>query len=130
LSNADDPTKGALAGATDMNPFSPPIIRSASGVLDRALFSKTVSLAAAAVFDKKKISAWRGELQSTRELLVVDRLQIVRPHPDQAVASQGTKCLLLDPKVKIGGKMIHIRLGISSDSNSADHLECHIEEWD
>jgi tRNA (guanine37-N1)-methyltransferase len=73
-------------------------------VLDRALFSKTVPLAAAAVFDKKKIANWRRELQNTKELLSVDRIQIVRPHPDHALASQGTKCLLLDPVIKPGGK--------------------------
>ena len=95
-----------------MNPFRPPtIIRSAAAAaaataaspgltLDRSLFSKTVSLAAAAVADNKKISEWRRVLHKTRELLDADRIQVVRPHPDGALAARGSKCLLLDPKVR------------------------------
>ncbi|KAI6093761.1 Met-10+ like-protein-domain-containing protein [Hypoxylon rubiginosum] len=80
----------------------PPVIRSAAGVLDRSLFKKTVNLAAASVADRKKISAWRQKLQGDNALLAVERIQGVVPHPDQALASQGTKCLLLDPKIKVG----------------------------
>ncbi|RYO97889.1 hypothetical protein DL765_011014 [Monosporascus sp. GIB2] len=85
-----------------MNPFRPPLIRSATGALDRSLFSKTVRLAAAAVADNRRIAEGRRELQRTREILVVDRIQGVRPHPDEALAARGTKCLLLDPKVQAG----------------------------
>ncbi|KAI1466815.1 Met-10+ like-protein-domain-containing protein [Daldinia caldariorum] len=80
--------------------FRPPTIRSATGVLDRSLFSKTVNLAAAAVADKKKISAWRQILQRQGTLLSAERVSSIVTHPDQALAAQGTKCLLLDPKVK------------------------------
>ncbi|CAJ2501712.1 Uu.00g045650.m01.CDS01 [Anthostomella pinea] len=86
----------------DMSPFRPPTIRSALGVLDRSLFSKTVNLAAAAVADKKKIAGWRQKLQQDKTLLAADRVSAVVPHPDQALASQGTKCVLLDPKVRPG----------------------------
>ncbi len=92
-----------------MNPFRPPpIIRSVAAssakagfVLDRSLFSKTVSLAAATFTDKRKIGEWRGILQKTREMLAADRIQSVQPHPDRALAAQGIKCLLLDPKVEV-----------------------------
>lgn len=86
----------------------PPVIRSAAGVLDRSLFKKTVNLAAASVADRKKISAWRQKLQGDNALLAVERIQGVVPHPDQALASQGTKCLLLDPKIKVGGNVREI----------------------
>lgn len=79
----------------------PPVIRSAVGVLDRSLFKKTVNLAAAAVADKKKIAAWRQKLMKGNLLLDYERIPGVVPHPDQALASQGTKCLLLDPKIKV-----------------------------
>ncbi|OTB06614.1 hypothetical protein M426DRAFT_20712 [Hypoxylon sp. CI-4A] len=85
------------------NLFRPPAIRSALGVLDRSLFSKTVNLAAAAVAEKKNISAWRQKLQRENTLLSLERLPSVVPHPDRSLASQGTKCLLLDPKVKPSG---------------------------
>ncbi|KAI0383877.1 Met-10+ like-protein-domain-containing protein [Hypomontagnella monticulosa] len=80
----------------------PPVIRSAFGVLDRSLFSKTVSLAAAAVAEKKNISVWRQKLQRDNTLLALERIPGVVPHPDKILASQGTKCLLLDPKIKAG----------------------------
>ncbi|KAI8966005.1 Met-10+ like-protein-domain-containing protein [Daldinia sp. FL1419] len=80
----------------------PPTIRSAFGVLDRSLFSKTIDLTAAAVADKKKISVWRQKLQIESTLLAFERIPSVVLHPDQTLAEQGTKCLLLDPKVKFG----------------------------
>ncbi|KAH7035356.1 Met-10+ like-protein-domain-containing protein [Microdochium trichocladiopsis] len=80
--------------------FRPPVVRSAAGVLDRALFSKTVRLAAAAVEDKTKIAKWRRTLEKANEMLVVDRLQAIRPHPDPAMAAKGSKCLLLDTAIK------------------------------
>ena len=92
-----------------MNPFRPPaIIRSVAAsaakqaglVLDRSQFSKTVSLAAATVAEKRMIGKWRSVLSGTREILAVERLQAVRPHPDGALAASGVKCLLLDPRVQ------------------------------
>lgn len=90
-----------------MNLFRPPTIgrsaTAAAAALDRSLFSKTVNLAAATIADNKKIASWRQTLQQTRETLVIERIQIVRPHPDGALAARGVKCLLLDPKVKVAG---------------------------
>ncbi|KAI1143551.1 Met-10+ like-protein-domain-containing protein [Hypoxylon sp. FL0543] len=80
----------------------PPVIRSGLGVLDRSLFSKTVNLAAAAVAERKNISAWRQKLQRENALLALERIPSVVPHPDQRLAAQGTKCLLLHPKIKAG----------------------------
>ncbi|KAI1082824.1 Met-10+ like-protein-domain-containing protein [Whalleya microplaca] len=85
-----------------MSIFRPPVIRSAAGVLDRSLFSKTVNIAAAAVADRKKITEWRNKLIGDHTLLSVDRISSVQYHPDTALASKGAKCLLLDPKVKVG----------------------------
>ncbi|KAI1828648.1 Met-10+ like-protein-domain-containing protein [Xylaria intraflava] len=81
--------------------FRPPI-RHTIGVLDRALFAKTVPLAAAAVTDRKQIAEWRQKLQKEKTILSVERLQAVVAHPDQLLASQGARCLLLDPKVLPG----------------------------
>ncbi|KAI0898293.1 Met-10+ like-protein-domain-containing protein [Annulohypoxylon nitens] len=78
----------------------PPVIRSALGVLDKSLFSRTVNLAAAAVHEKRNIAAWRHKLAKESSLLDLDRLQNVVAHPNQDLASQGTKCLLLHPKIK------------------------------
>lgn len=81
----------------------PPVIRSALGVLDKSLFSRTVNLAAAAVHEKRNIAAWRQKLTKESSLLDLDRLQNVVAHPNQDLASQGTKCLLLHSKIKAEG---------------------------
>lgn len=84
----------------------PPAVRHTVGVLDRTLFAKTVNLAAAAVVDKKKIAQWRQSLQKEKTLLSAERLASVVPHPDPTLASQGARFLLLDPKVRPGGKRV------------------------
>ena len=81
----------------------PPIQRSAAAVLDRALFSKTIPIAAARVTDKKQISRCRTQLDKSRELLRLERLTVVRDDPDPILASKGGKCLLLKPEVKPNG---------------------------
>lgn len=86
-----------------MSVIRPPVIRSALGVLDRSLFSKLINLSAAAIADKKNISVWKQKLQKDCTLLVQDRIPGVVPHPDEDLAAKGTKCLLLDPKIKAGG---------------------------
>ncbi|KAH9909392.1 Met-10+ like-protein-domain-containing protein [Xylariomycetidae sp. FL2044] len=92
---------GSATDQEDMSSiFRPPVFRSAAGVLDRSLFSKTVNIAAAAVAENKTISRWRQELQKEKRLLHLDRIASVVPHPDQQLAAQGTRCLLLDPQVK------------------------------
>jgi tRNA (guanine37-N1)-methyltransferase len=87
--------------------FRPPSVRHTFGILDRALFAKTVNLAAAAVADKKKIAQWRQTLSKERAILSRERLSAVIPHPDQTLASQGARCILLDPKLRPGGKQTH-----------------------
>ncbi|KAI1263039.1 Met-10+ like-protein-domain-containing protein [Xylariaceae sp. FL1019] len=82
--------------------FRPPALRHTIGVLDRALFSKTVNLAAATIADNRKLAQWRKTLEKESTLLRVERLSSIVPHPDQTLASKGSKCLLLDPKVRPG----------------------------
>ncbi|KAK6083816.1 tRNA methyltransferase trm5 [Seiridium cupressi] len=81
--------------------FRPPILRPFSGTLDRSLFSRTIPLAAATVDDNKNISRFRKELGKSKEILDVDRVSPIAPHPDAALASQGKRCLLLSPNVKV-----------------------------
>ncbi|KAK1757496.1 putative undecaprenyl pyrophosphate protein [Echria macrotheca] len=80
--------------------FRPPIVRSGASALNRALFSKKVNLAAAAVSDNRLISKYRQSLTASKEILLAERLSPVVSHPDQTVAAQGRKCLLLSPEVK------------------------------
>lgn len=84
----------------EMNLFRPPAVRSAAGVLDRSLFAKTIPLAAATVAENTFISRYRRDLEKSMEILSVDRISAIAPHPDQALASLGKKCLLLNPSVK------------------------------
>ncbi|KAL2133479.1 hypothetical protein VTI74DRAFT_2284 [Chaetomium olivicolor] len=83
-----------------MSIFRPPIVRSGTAALNRALFSKKVDLAAAAIQDPRLISHYRKALQSAKEILHADRISPIRPHPDKILANQGRKCLLLNPSVK------------------------------
>jgi tRNA (guanine37-N1)-methyltransferase len=85
--------------------FRPPIHRSAAAVLDRALFSKTIPIAAARVTDRKQISRCRTQLDKSKELLHLERLTAVRDDPDPISASKGGKCLLLKPEVKPDGSI-------------------------
>jgi tRNA (guanine37-N1)-methyltransferase len=85
--------------------FRPPIQRSAAAVLDRALFSKTIPIAAARVTDRKHISRCRTQLDKSRELLHLERLTVVRDDPDPILATNGGKCLLLKPEVKPDGAL-------------------------
>jgi tRNA (guanine37-N1)-methyltransferase len=81
----------------------PPIVRSATASLDRALFSKTIPIAAARVRNLKNISKVRAGLEKSKELVKLDRLINVRPDPDPSIAVNGGKCLLLQPEVKPDG---------------------------
>jgi hypothetical protein len=87
----------------DMPLLRPPIVRSATGVLDRSLFSKTVPIAAARIFSNKNITKIRTQLEKSKDVLVLERIKTVRPDPDAALASKGSKCLLLNPEVKPEG---------------------------
>ncbi|KAF4636532.1 hypothetical protein G7Y89_g1556 [Cudoniella acicularis] len=89
-----------VASFDAMSLFRPPLVRSASATLNRALFSKTIPVAAARIQSVKNISKFRAQLQKTKELLILERLLIVRPDPDPTLAAKGGKCLLLKPHVK------------------------------
>ncbi len=106
----------------EMSIFRPPIVRSGTAALNRALFSKAINLAAAAVQEPKFITQYRPRLQSGRELLQVDRISPVRSHPDKALADQGRKCLLLNPNVKPEG-------WIRARSVSLPLVSMHADLW-
>jgi hypothetical protein len=95
-------------GSEAMALFRPPIHRSAAAVLDRALFSKTIPLAAARIADNKHISRYRTQLDKSRDLLHLERQLSVRPDPEPTLASKGGKCLLLQPEVKVDGEIRRI----------------------
>jgi len=75
--------------------FTPPIVRSGTNAINRALFSKKLDLAAAAVHDARSISKWQKSLSRGRKLLHVPRISSVVVHPND-----GKKCLLLNSTVK------------------------------
>ncbi|KAG7101915.1 hypothetical protein HYQ44_018493 [Verticillium longisporum] len=72
-----------------------PLARAAT-TLDRSLFAKTLSLAAATVQDNRNIARLRKQLTKGRELLEWERLNACKPDPVEA----GKKCLLLKEGVK------------------------------
>ncbi|KAK4461097.1 hypothetical protein QBC42DRAFT_270809 [Cladorrhinum samala] len=85
-----------------MSLFRPPILRSGAAALNRALFTKKVDLAAAALKDPRLISQYRKSLAAHKELLALERISPIRPHPDPALEKLGHKCFLLNPDVKPG----------------------------
>ncbi|RFU34301.1 hypothetical protein B7463_g2005, partial [Scytalidium lignicola] len=90
----------SMTSSDPMSLFRPPIVRSASAVLDRSLFSRTIPIAAARVENIKNISRFRGQLDKTKELLRLERHSNIRSDPDPALAAKGGKCLLLMPQVR------------------------------
>ena len=86
-----------------MSLFRPPIVRSASAVLDRSLFAKTIPITAARISNLKDTSRCRAKLDKSRELLQLERLANIRQDPDPDLASRGGKCFLLKPEVKPEG---------------------------
>jgi len=104
LSNGGDAT-GVTTTITppsgeQMAVLRPPIVRSSLNALNRALFTKKINLAAAAVHDSRTISKYRKSLTGTREILTVERISPIVPHPDTTLRQQGKKCILLEPHVK------------------------------
>lgn len=93
-----------------MSLFRPPILRSASAILDRALFSKIIPITAARVHNLKHIGKYRDAFGATKELLVKERLRNVREDPEKSIADRGGKCMLLCPEVKALGMYYTIRL--------------------
>lgn len=82
--------------------FAPPINR-AMKVLDRSFFQKTIPTSAARIFNPKDISRCRKELTTSRDALLNNRVDPVRPDPEQERAQTGVKCLLLRPEVLPNG---------------------------
>ncbi len=93
-----------VAASTDaMSLLRPPICRSAGAILDRAPFTRTVPIAAARISNVKTISKFKTKFQETSEILKLDKVQIVRPDPEPALAAKGGKCVLLNLDVKPDG---------------------------
>lgn len=67
--------------------------------LNKALFSKTLNLAAASVRDNKKLSKLRLALSKNGDILPMDRISAIAPDPDTDLAAKGRKCLLLKPSI-------------------------------
>jgi tRNA (guanine37-N1)-methyltransferase len=88
----------------EMNIFRPPLVR-ASTTLNRALFAKTVDVAAARVGNPQNIGRYRKALEAGREILQLERISPVISDPDESLASQGRKCLLLKPGIKAEGNV-------------------------
>lgn len=86
----------------EMNLFRPPLVQ-ASTVLNRALFSKTVDLAAARVKDAANIAKYRRLLETGKEILRVERVSAVVEDPDETLRKQGRKCILLRPSTEPEG---------------------------
>ena len=80
--------------------------------LDRSLFSKTFTLAAAAIRDNRNISKYRVAVKGEGRMF--DRINVnpLQAHPDGAVAARGVKCLLLAPHVKLECGYMHPRVGL------------------
>jgi tRNA (guanine37-N1)-methyltransferase len=87
--------------AEDM--FRPPVNR-AMRVLDRSFFQKKIPASAARVVDNKTISKCRSDLFRSKDVLRLERYQIVRPDPNEADAKAGKKCILLRPQVDEKGE--------------------------
>ncbi|RAL61690.1 hypothetical protein DID88_002758 [Monilinia fructigena] len=92
--------KSTVTSNDQMSLFRPPIVRSAAGVLDRSLFSKTIPISAARLLNNKIISQCRSKLTKSKEMLLEDRVAPIRSDPDPEFAAKGGKCLLLNPRVK------------------------------
>ena len=90
----------------EMNVFRPPLARTA-GVLDRALYSKTINLAAARVRDNRDITRYRQTLEKSKDLLRVERIAAVRTAPEATSDANGARCLLLQPKAKADGELFN-----------------------
>jgi len=69
--------------------------------LDRSLFTKTLSLAAASVVDKRHIAKYRKQLQSSNDLFSLPRISPIRDDPSEP--ARGQKCLILRPGIKAQG---------------------------
>lgn len=85
--------------ATEM--FRPPVNR-AMRVLDRSFFQKRIPISAARIEASKDISQCRNILQSSKDVLSIERYQTVQPDPADNGAS-GKRCILLRPQLDAQG---------------------------
>ena len=76
--------------------FRPPVNR-AMRILDRSYFKKDVPLAAARVLDNSQINRLRILLH--QDLLQIDRMQNVRPDPEENDVKMGRRALLMRPDI-------------------------------
>ncbi|KAG5976026.1 tRNA(m(1)G37)methyltransferase [Claviceps digitariae] len=83
----------------EMNLFRAPAAR-ALKTLDRSLFLRNLPTSAACVREKKLISKYRKQLERTKEILLLDKLDPIAADPDDALAARGLKCLILKPNIK------------------------------
>ena len=82
--------------------FDPPVNYSMRE-LDRNAFQKEFPLAAMRVLENRYIAQCRADLGDS--LLVCERMNNVRPDPDEPDPKKGKRVLLLDPKIKVDGRM-------------------------
>lgn len=80
--------------------FRPPLATGMK-ILDRSFFHNTIPIKAARVFNNKNISAIRTQLQNSGDLLHEERIQNIAPDPDESLARDGRKCVLLRPEAKV-----------------------------
>lgn len=90
----------------EMNLFRAPAAARAAKTLDRALFSRTLPTVAASVRENKFISKYRKQLEKTKEVLEVDKFDPIAADPDEQLAKQGRKCLILRPDLKVSGMLV------------------------
>src|SRR2546423_8538148 len=83
--------------------FRPPVNR-AMRTLDASFFQKRIPLSAARVSNNRDIAPCRKALEKSKEALILERLQNVRPDPEaERAGERGRKCILLRPEVKHDG---------------------------
>ena len=97
------------------NLFRAPAARAAK-TLDRSLFFKQLPSTAAHVKSHQNLARYRSGLEKSKELLRLEKLKPVVPHPDPALAKQGERCLVLDPRVDPASKF---------DEKTIASLTCH-----
>ncbi|CAK7210116.1 tRNA(m(1)G37)methyltransferase [Sporothrix eucalyptigena] len=118
--------------AADMSIFRPPILRTAaltaSATINKALFSKTFEIAAAQVNDNRLINKYQKALNSSKELLRVERVSSVADVPE-AAAGQAAPAASDDAKPAPRRKCLLLRPGIvpSSPETWSDVIKQGVE---
>lgn len=99
MSTSESHSDGADKRQEDIMSLMRPPRLQPSTTLDKALFSKTVTVAAASVRDIKKLSNLRQALSKSGDIIPLDRISAIIPDPDADLAAKGRKCLLLRPSI-------------------------------